>query len=301
MKLVRIFCYFTGVAMALSLTACSNSHKAADQNKTSSEPAVAAKATIQPPATPGAFKGKVLETKDVGGYTYVRLDDGSKDGLWAAVPKAELKVGEEITLKGGAVMTNFTSKTLNKTFDKIIFAGGVLRGDQAAAGDFASAAASGTGATGMTSGGSAGSIVPFADLKIAKAQGSDAYTVGELFDKRKELNNKAITVRGKVVKISRNIMGKNWIHIQDGTGDPTKNTHDLVVTTSDNTAVKGDTVTVKGTVEADKDFGAGYKYDVIIEKASVSKDASPVADKAAKAVTTVKKAAQEVIKKEAAK
>jgi len=267
--------------MALSLTACGNNHKAEDQKKVSVKSAVTAEAPAQPPASPGAVKGKILEIKDVSSYTYIRLDDGSRDGLWAAVPKTKLKVGEEVTLKGGVVMDNFTSKTLKKTFKKIIFASGILRRNETAAGDFASAVAAGTGAAGIRSGGSAGSIVPFVNLKVTKAKGADAYTVGELFAKRKELNNKTITVRGQVVKISKTIMGKNWIHIQDGTGDPMKNSHDLVITTHD-TAAKGDIVTVKGMVEADKDFGSGYKYDVIIEESSVTKDAS-AGNKAAKA------------------
>ena len=64
-------------------------------------------------------------------------------------------------------------------------------------------------------------------------------------------------------------MGKNWVHIQDGTGDPKGNTHDLVVTTQDD-AAKGDIVTVSGVVAADKDFGAGYRYDVIVEDAKIT-------------------------------
>ena len=64
-------------------------------------------------------------------------------------------------------------------------------------------------------------------------------------------------------------MGKNWIHIQDGTGDPQKNTHDLVVTT-DGMAEKGEVVTIEGVVAANKDFGSGYKYEVIIEDAKVT-------------------------------
>ena len=284
MKMKTICCCFTGFAMALSLTACGNNHKAAEQKKTA-EPVVANEAPVQPPATPGAIKGKVLETMNASGYTYVKLDDGSADGVWAAGPKRDLKVGDEVTLKGGSVMENFTSKSLNKTFAKIIFASGFLRGDEAkAAGDFASAAAAGKGAKGMTSGGSAGSIVPFADLKISKAEGADAQTVGDLFAKRRDLDTKSVTVKGQVVKISKNIMGKNWIHIQDGSGDPMKNTHDLVVTTKD-TAAKGDIVTVKGVVEADKDFGSGYKYDVIVEEATVSIDGHAASADDAKAAT----------------
>ncbi len=277
MKMRTVFCYFFGFALAVSLTACGNNQKAAEQKNSAPEATVAtgAPASVQqPPAAPGVITGKVLESSDASGYTYVKLDDGSKDGLWAAVPKTALKVGEEVTLKGCSVMNNFSSKTLKKTFDKIIFASGIVRGDEAgAAGDFASAVAKGTGTSGMASGGSAASIVPFADLKVAKAAGDDARTVGELFEQRQALNAKTVSIKGQVVKISKNIMGKNWIHLQDGTGDPMKNTHDLVVTTQ-NVAAKGDIVTIKGTVESDKDFGSGYKYKVIVEEATVVKDAS---------------------------
>ncbi len=277
MKMKKFVCYFTGLTMAMSLAACGNNQKKAEQKKTPAAvtSAVPAQPAAQAPAAAASpVKGKVLEVKDASGYTYIRLDNGSKDGIWAAIPKSDLKVGEEVTLQGGAVMENFTSKTLGKTFDKIIFASGVLRAGDKAAGDFASAAAAGSGAAAMSSGGSAGSIVPFKNLKITKATGPNAHTVGELYAQRKALNSKHIVVRGQVVKISKNIMGKNWIHIQDGTGNPMQNTHDLVITTQD-VAAKGDIVTVTGVVEADKDFGSGYKYDVIIEQAKVVKDAAP--------------------------
>ncbi len=65
-------------------------------------------------------------------------------------------------------------------------------------------------------------------------------------------------------------MGANWIHLQDGTGDAEKMTHDLVVTTQDLPKV-GEIMTVSGTVSKDKDFGAGYKYNVLIEKASIQR------------------------------
>jgi hypothetical protein len=70
-----------------------------------------------------------------------------------------------------------------------------------------------------------------------------------------------------VVKFSQQIMGKNWIHLQDGTG--AAGTNDLTVTT-DGTANTGDTVVVTGVVTTDKDFGYGYKYDVILENATVT-------------------------------
>lgn len=77
-------------------------------------------------------------------------------------------------------------------------------------------------------------------------------------------------VKGQVVNISPNIMGKNWIHIQDGTGDAAKNTHDLVVTSAV-LVERGAVVSLEGVLAADKDFGFGYRYDVIIENAVVVK------------------------------
>lgn len=112
--------------------------------------------------------------------------------------------------------------------------------------------------------------VPFSKLKVEKSTAPNGYTVAELFAKRASLNKQKVTVRGQVVKVNPNIMGRNWIHIQDGTGDPANNTHDLVVTSSD-IANPGDIITVQGTLAADKDFGSGYKYGVIVENAVIMK------------------------------
>jgi len=283
----KIYSCLTCLALTLALTACGNNQQSSEpgkaKEKTASvtapadkaapEAAAPAKAPAGEAAAPGAVKGKVAETMDASGYTYIRLDDGSGKEVWAAAPKTELKVGEEITLQGGSVMENFNSKTLNKTFEKIIFATGVSRGDSqevapgAAAGSFGDAVKK-EGAE--ASSGSAGNVVPFSDLKVAKAAGPDGHAVGEMFDKAATLDKKNVAVKGQVVKVSKNIMGKNWLHIQDGTGDPNKNTHDLVVTTME-TAEKGDIVTVEGPAAAAKDFGSGYKYDIIIEDAKVTK------------------------------
>jgi hypothetical protein len=112
--------------------------------------------------------------------------------------------------------------------------------------------------------------VPFSKVKVEKSTAQNGYTVAEIFAKGASLNKQKVTVRGKVVKVNPNIMGRNWIHIQDGTGDPAKNTYDLVITSAD-TAKIGDIITLEGTVATDKDFGFGYKYDVIVEDAVLRK------------------------------
>ena len=74
-----------------------------------------------------AVQGKVVETMDAGGYTYLYIDSGNDMTSWVAIPQTQVKVGEEVTANGGMVMQNFTSKSLDRTFPIIIFAGGITR------------------------------------------------------------------------------------------------------------------------------------------------------------------------------
>jgi len=237
-----------------------------------------------------ALKGKILETIDAGEYSYLQLD--TTDGqFWAAIPKTELEKGQEVELMPGAVMSDFPSKTLKKTFETIIFSPGVKTNqgdyqnnpkiiDQSNPTDKSFEAAlqaesnsnsqvEGTQVNNsLKSGGSTSAIVPAIDTKIEKAEGENSYTVAELFKKSSELDNKKVKVRGKVVKVSKMIMGKNWIHIQDGTGDAMNNSHDLVVTTMAEPQ-KDSIIIVDGVLHKDKDFGYNYKYAVIIEDAFI--------------------------------
>lgn len=103
---------------------------------------------------------------------------------------------------------------------------------------------------------------------VEKAKGADAYTVADIFRKKADLDGKKVAVRGRVNKVSAGIMGKNWIHLRDGSGEAEKGTNDLVVTSQDLPKV-GDVVTARGIVHKDKDFGSGYKYTAIVEEASV--------------------------------
>ena len=102
---------------------------------------------------------------------------------------------------------------------------------------------------------------------ISKPHGG--LTVAEVYAGKKDLAGKEVVLRGKVVKFLAEIMGKNWIHVQDGSGS--QGTNDLTVTVAPHIVAKvGDTVLVKGLVTVGKDFGYGYKYDVILEDAQVT-------------------------------
>ena len=112
--------------------------------------------------------------------------------------------------------------------------------------------------------------VDVGDVKVAKASGPDARTVAEIIIKRIELKDKTVLVRGKVVKFTPEVLGKNWIHLRDGSGSAADNTHDVLVTTKDQAKI-GDVVVAKGVVHTDRDLGSGYSYKVLVEEATLQK------------------------------
>ena len=212
-----------------------------------------------------SLSGKVVETMNSGGYTYLCIEkDGKK--TWAAVLEMKVTVGQEISLQPGYEMVDFTSKTLNKTFDRIIFSTGPASGQPVSS----QGAVDTKSFHGKAMGGKDAEVSVDEKIKVEKASGKDAYAVVELYEKSAELDKKNVTVRGKVVKVSSGIMGKNWLHIQDGSGDQKSGNNDLVVTSKDLPTV-GDIVTAVGILYKDKDFGSGYKYNVIMEEASIKK------------------------------
>lgn len=101
---------------------------------------------------------------------------------------------------------------------------------------------------------------------IARAEGGK--TVAEVFAEKDALAGQSVTFRGKVVKTNPDIMGKNWLHVRDGSG--AEGTNDLTITTAGTMPNVGDTVLVTGTVNLNKDFGMGYTYDVLVEDAQVT-------------------------------
>ena len=106
------------------------------------------------------------------------------------------------------------------------------------------------------------------DIHVPKASGTNARTVAEIATRGDELRDQTVLVRGKVVKYNPKIMGRNWIHLRDGTGSALDNTNDLLVTTTYEADI-GDVVTAKGVVRTDMDFGAGYAYRVLVEEATL--------------------------------
>jgi hypothetical protein len=242
------------------------------KKKEAAQPTTAAQGPAQGAAS-ASIQGKVLERLDAPPYSYLKLQTAQGE-TWAAVPKVDVEKGADVTVTGAMPMQGFESKTLNRKFDTVYF--GTL-GDGAAAPAAMGAAPTAPGGTpnpaAMAAQHAAASTAPVpaevGDVKVSKASGADARTVAEIYAQRASLKEKSVTIRGKVVKFNEGIMGRNWVHLRDGTGAAGKD-NDITITTNDAAAV-GDVVVVKGTVRVDKDFGAGYAYPVIVEDAKVTK------------------------------
>lgn len=231
-----------------------------DESKTTADQKPAAEKAAAPATASAAGKsGTVIETIDAAGYTYVQVDTGTEK-FWAAAPQFAAKAGDPVIVPEGMPMENYHSKSLDRTFDVVYFVDSVVVGGAQSASASAGAMPEGHPAIDNPATTPAAATVDLTNIKKA------GKTVAEIFAEKDQLNGKAVEVRGKVVKYSPEIMGKNWIHIQDGTGG--EGTNDLTVTTSAQ-AAQGDTVVVSGQVTTNKDFGYGYKYDVIIEDATV--------------------------------
>lgn len=221
-----------------------------------------------------AVKGEVLEVINVANFTYLRLKTTNGE-TWAAIVQSKVEQGSTVTIENALVMSNFESKALKRTFPSIIF--GSLAGaptSSSASSAMSPAANPSTSASSSHIGGMSSSLMPkkmeapSADIHVKKASGPDAKTVAEIMSKGAELRDKTVLVRGKVVKYNEGIMGKNWIHLRDGTGSVEKETNDVLVTSS-SPAKLGAIVTAKGVVHTDKDFGAGYSYKVLVEDATL--------------------------------
>ncbi len=211
-------------------------------------------------ADAGTMTGTVAETMNSGGYTYVRLQTGRQD-VWIAAGEFPVKTGERLTAAINMPMENFTSKTLNRTFPLIYFVTGVAREGESL--PTASAMPALAGSHDSAAAPAAAQVVE----PIAPAPGGRS--IADVWANRKSLAGKVVVVRGKVVKAITEVMGKNWFHLQDGSGSAKDGTNDLTITTSATVKV-GDIVTVSGTLAVDKDFGSGYAYEVIVENATVT-------------------------------
>ncbi len=199
---------------------------------------------------------EVTEVIQATSYTYLKVKENMME-RWVAVTKQDANVGDVFYYDSALEMNNFTSKDLNRTFDKIYFVNQISKTPltQQPAAEMSG---------GMPA--HSGKVNVEQSDAISLKKDNNELTIAQIYGNKAGYAEKETEIRGVVVKVNNDIMGKNWVHIQDGTSD--NSNFDLTITTQARVN-KGDEVTFKGKIILDKDYGAGYTYDVILTDAAL--------------------------------
>jgi hypothetical protein len=197
-----------------------------------------------------AHIGKVIDKIPAKGYTYLQVSENKND-YWIAVPTMEIEIGETVYFSRFMVMEDFRSDNIDKSFDQILF---VEDARKSPTPDEMKKIHAGTTSTEKQ------------EIKVEPLK--DGKTIQQIYSDKSALTGTIVKVKGQVTKFNKQIMKRNWIHIQDGTG--TENEFDLVITTNTEVQV-GEIIIAEGKVAVDKDFGAGYFFPVMIEDALIEK------------------------------
>jgi hypothetical protein len=204
------------------------------------------------PANKEEHKVVAKEVLNTEKYTYINTTQDGED-IWIAIPRSEIEIGATYIYRGGLLKKNFQSKEFNRVFETVYLVSNIRK-------ENADGSASNE-AMGSLQGETLEDDGP---IKVTPAEG--AITIAELVKNASKYEGKQVIVTGKVVKLNPMIMNRNWVHLQDGTSKD----HDLTVTTTENVSL-GQVVTFEGTISLDRDFGAGYRYDLIMEGALLKK------------------------------
>ncbi|HIB76919.1 MAG TPA: hypothetical protein EYO58_04730 [Flavobacteriales bacterium] len=236
---------FSGLFIAslsiLILTSCSDDAKVVDAVSNSESSAVSSAST-------GIFSGKsldsskrksykvsILEIRQASKYSYLKVE-GEGDGLsegnpyWIATLRGDFQVGDEYVYTGRLLKSKFQSKELGEVFDMIYLVSFIEE----------------------ISGGS-----PI----VATVEG--VVSISDVVTDPMKYAGTIVRVHGQITKVNESIMDRNWIHLKDGTADD----YDFVLTSKVSVPV-GHSVTFEGLITTDKDFGAGYIYELIMEDAA---------------------------------
>ena len=207
----------------------------------------------------GLKKVVVQEVLQIEAYTYLKVLEDSAI-KWLAISKMEVKTGEIYYYKGGLEMPNFKSVELDRTFDMVVFLESITRADAIDAGKGL------VDQTKIQDPLKYGKKPTLDKLELTIEGVEGGIHIADLLENKQIFSAKKIKIKGEVTKFSSGIMGKNWVHFQDGTSF--EGAYDLMITSQENVMV-GDVVVFEGVIMLDKDFGAGYFYKVIMEDAVI--------------------------------
>ena len=216
--------------------------------------------TSEMPATSNGHKVEVIDVVQANSYTYLEVKEDSKE-YWMAITKStSIEEGAILYFSRALEMKNFKSEDLDRIFETIYFVQDIsdkpINTPQS-----------------MSTKSVMKRKTAQKDVSISIEPVSGGITIEELYENHESYSDKQVKIKGKVIKFNASIMGKNWVHIQDGTEHD--NNYDLTITTQAKVKV-GEIVVFEGVISLDKDFGAGYSYKIIMEEAQLLNDKSVV-------------------------
>tara|TARA_B110000046_G_scaffold121025_1_gene127666 strand:+ start:6432 stop:7214 length:783 start_codon:yes stop_codon:yes gene_type:complete len=186
---------------------------------------------------------ELLETEK---YTYIKVTENNKE-FWVATLKGDYAVGQEYVFNGGLLKTKFKSIEHDRIFDELYLVSELTSSDH-------------------ESHNAEQPQVKVETPKTSTTESKGAVSIQEITTNPEKFVNQTVTIYGEITKVNPNIMGTNWHHIKDGSADD----YDFVVTSSSTVPV-GHKIGFQGLVTTNKDFGAGYKYNIIMENATALK------------------------------
>jgi hypothetical protein len=204
---------------------------------------------------------EVTEVVNGGSYSYIKVKENSEE-RWIATGRQEIAIGDVFYYDEALQMTNFHSKDLDRTFEVIYFVNQISKIPI----DHNHLSHENHGMDQLVTHAHTGKPNQKKINEITLEKAENEITIAHLYEKMDDFSAKEVEIRGIVVKINKGILGKNWVHLQDGTNS--NGSYDLTITTQDAPEIN-DEVVFKGVITLKKDFGAGYIYDIIMEDAEI--------------------------------
>ena len=191
-------------------------------------------------------------------YLYLNVEENG-ERYWIAIIKKEIELEQTYYYNRALLKTNFESKETNRHFDEIYLVTNLVGVDHA---KINSDPVNLDHLHEQNTSEEIPSTSKSEPAKLIEREGS--IKIADLVSNAKKFEGKTVQISGKCFKINPNIMERNWIHLRDGS----KDSYDLVITSKE-FVEEGSVVTMKGTVTLNNDFGAGYRYDLVIEDGEI--------------------------------
>lgn len=196
-------------------------------------------------------KIKVLEAVPTTKYLYLKVSEGDHQ-YWMATGPTEVETGAVYYYNEALIRADFESKEMQRVFDTIYLVTRIVPEAQVknlkpvksiASPPEETASSEESGMMGQDG-----------------VQDATAVQIADVLNNPGAYQGQWVEVSGTCTKVNEGILNRNWIHLKDGSADE----KDFVITSAA-TVKPGDVVKMKAVVRMDKDFGAGYKYAVILE------------------------------------